>query len=271
MTYTIEHLHIIYRKMLKEFDAFCRANDLSYMLDGGTLLGAVRTSNFIPWDDDIDIAMPRPDYNRFIKIWTGGMILMCHENDSSFYFPYIKLINTDKPVISLHDDEIGISGEVFIQFDIYPIDGVGSNTARITKMANRVKRLKQLLYYSTSECKSKQWHKRIMYNLIKLPGADFYYKRLEREMCRFDYEGSQFVTRWRMPDLIKTVYLKSQLEPFTEIMFCGLKLFAPKNSDLYLTRCYGDYKNPRRENEGLRHDISRSNITENLAKKISVN
>lgn len=269
MTYTLEQLHGIYCQLLMEFDVFCRTNGISYMLDGGTLLGAVRDGQFIPWDDDVDIAMPRPDYDRFIKIWKGNMVLKCHELDASFFFPYAKLLCAKTPIISLLDKENNTVGDVFVQFDIYPIDGAGNDEKGLPLLAKRIKRLKQLLYYSTTKIETNRWYKKAVYQAIKLFGPSFYYYLLQKEMRYYDYSNSQYVTRWRMPDLVKTVYPKNQIVPFVNISFCGLSLLAPQNADLYLMQCYGDYKTPRRENEGLRHEISNSEITEQLAKRIN--
>jgi len=60
--------------LLIEFDNICKAQSLRYSLGGGTLLGAVRHNGFIPWDDDIDVMMPRPDYEKFLKYCTENLL-----------------------------------------------------------------------------------------------------------------------------------------------------------------------------------------------------
>ena len=59
---------LVMLKLLRVFDDICRKNNLKYWLDGGTLIGAIRHNGFIPWDDDIDVAMLSDDYEKFIEI-----------------------------------------------------------------------------------------------------------------------------------------------------------------------------------------------------------
>lgn len=65
---TLDEIHAVELSLLLKFDAFCKDHGLRYSLAGGTLLGAVRHKGFIPWDDDIDLCMPRPDWDRLVQI-----------------------------------------------------------------------------------------------------------------------------------------------------------------------------------------------------------
>lgn len=77
------------------FDGFCKNDNLNYYLSGGTLLGTVRYQGFIPWDDDLDIMMPRSDYNKLIKIFKHDRYqLSCCENDIDYNTPFARLWDT---------------------------------------------------------------------------------------------------------------------------------------------------------------------------------
>ena len=82
--------------ILINFDRFCKKNKLRYYLAGGTLLGAIRHKGFIPWDDDIDVCMPRPDFEKLIKIfpdkYENKYILKSIKRDN-FLYPFAKIIN----------------------------------------------------------------------------------------------------------------------------------------------------------------------------------
>jgi len=82
--------------ILIDFDDFCKKNKLRYYLSGGTLLGAIRHRGFIPWDDDIDVCMPRPDFERLINIFPnnyGDKYILKSIKRENFLYPFAKIIH----------------------------------------------------------------------------------------------------------------------------------------------------------------------------------
>ena len=107
--------------MLKEIDSFCRTNGITYYLAFGTLLGAVRHQGFIPWDDDIDIMMPRKDYERFEQAFSSvkNYRFLTKNNTENFPYPYGKVIDTrtvKKEPLRTRYQVIGLD------IDVFPID-----------------------------------------------------------------------------------------------------------------------------------------------------
>ena len=78
---SLKEMQQVYLELLKEFDALCREHDLRYDLAGGSLLGAVRHGGFIPWDDDIDVCMPRPDFRRLLDLKAQGKLSLAKDRD----------------------------------------------------------------------------------------------------------------------------------------------------------------------------------------------
>ena len=112
--------------LLREFDSICRKNDLYYTLCGGTMLGSIRHQGFIPWDDDIDVFMPRPDYDRLLNGDVNLDFLPDHVKivsfkDGSSNFPFMKLVDTRTDIsVDYYDDRYNVR---HIWIDILPMDG----------------------------------------------------------------------------------------------------------------------------------------------------
>jgi lipopolysaccharide cholinephosphotransferase len=113
-------------ELLKAFDAVCKKHDLTYWLDHGTLLGAVRHEGFIPWDDDLDVTMPREDYERFLglasKELPGWIFLQTKESDPTVPVHYAKLRDRTSTYIDRWEEGRKIAYHQGIFIDIFPVN-----------------------------------------------------------------------------------------------------------------------------------------------------
>ena len=131
-------------EILEEIDQFCRGNHLTYFLVGGTLLGAIRHKGYIPWDDDIDIGLPRDDYNKLIHSFSsssGNVRIINVDNYDHYRWPNAKAIDTRTKLIEMGDEKSAIG--VFI--DVFPFDGVEGNYETVKKQVLRSSKWKYIL------------------------------------------------------------------------------------------------------------------------------
>ena len=119
-----EKLKQIELNLLVCFKEICEKHKLDYFLTGGTLLGAVRHKGFIPWDDDIDVGMPREDYETFLRVASSclpdGIFLQTRKTDPEVPFNFAKLRDSRTTFIETSIKDLDINHGVYI--DIFPID-----------------------------------------------------------------------------------------------------------------------------------------------------
>ena len=133
--------------ILLAFKKACLENHLKFYLVGGTLLGAVRHKGFIPWDDDIDAGMPRPAYNKLIrlerekKILPDHLKLICHEN-GTFQYPFIKIVDTRTTV-----DQKYLEGNVaeHLWIDVFPFDGMPEDDKELARLCKKAAMIRTVL------------------------------------------------------------------------------------------------------------------------------
>ncbi len=152
--------------LLLKFDDLCAEHGLRYSLAGGTLLGAVRHKGFIPWDDDIDISMPRPDMDKLICLWKDGSFpertsLEIESGDPSFPV-YVKFIDED---ISLK--EPFVDGIRRLWIDVLPVDGMPADQMEARTHLNRAARYRWWFLLSRADAKEgRTFLKRVLKSVV---------------------------------------------------------------------------------------------------------
>lgn len=132
--------------ILNTVATFCEKENINYVLFYGTLLGAVRHHGFIPWDDDVDIAMPREDYKRFMDSFPMDKYLcLCNEKDRTFPYSYGKVNRLDTKLIEVSN----LIYDLGINIDIFPIDGIAAPGLKQTILNCRLNILKKIYLSKT--------------------------------------------------------------------------------------------------------------------------
>lgn len=244
-------------------DKLCEENGMNLFMSGGTLLGAVRHKGFIPWDDDIDMYLSRPDYDRLIEIFrqqgnNGKYKLLAHELDDKYLYGFAKLIDTDTLLIEKGGDA-GVEMGLFL--DIFPIDGLGDDIKFAKK---HMKKINKYIILNLSLL-VKPWRKEVSFAknftiaclrvLAKMYGANRLHKKLSEIVHSVPYETSKYVGEFIDEIGDKRIMLKNEMyDDYVLMDFENIKLKAPKNWDKWLTQFYGDYmKLPPVEKRVLTH------------------
>lgn len=174
----MEKVHQVELEILQTIDSICNKHKLTYFMYEGSLLGAIRHNGFIPWDDDIDIAMPRRDYDAFIKIAANElpdyMILQSLATDSHWGKVFSKVRNVNTAFKAKGDGADYISYGIFV--DIFPLDYIAKDKNHISRIREKyVKTLKSHLIMCI-ENKSKN----IPHKILSIIPIRFYMNRLKR-------------------------------------------------------------------------------------------
>ncbi|MDO4542749.1 MAG: LicD family protein [Bacillota bacterium] len=256
-TMSTRELQLIELEILKDFDTFCRKHDIKYFLAGGTLLGAVRHKGFIPWDDDVDIYMPRPDYIKFNRIYDSRFTLKLPLNDSKWHFPFAKLLNMS---IIIRENEFNLNTGVWI--DIFPVDGWPDSYNESENYRRKRLQLELLCAARYGRfVKSKHGSLRTIckfsaIGLLRLVPGSILAHYIDRSASRnFTYEDSKFVgnTVWPGEKIIRIT--KDFFNDMIELPFEDSKFYAPANYDDYLVQAYGDYMKLPPISERITHKI----------------
>ena len=234
-------------ELLKKFDKFCQENRLEYFLCGGTLLGAIRHKGFIPWDDDIDVFMPRPEFGKLQKLLKKNNKLENAEFTSYFLknsiYPYIKL----EDMRSLYKESDAVRDTNRIWIDIFAIDGFSNNQVLDFILIKTVKVLRFFLARFLKRAvlenevnKIKKFFHLILSPIVLLFPANTWAKTIEAVCMTVPYNKTAYVGGVQWGYGLNEKLPKSGIEridvEFEGCIFPGLKCY-----EQYLTQLYGNY------------------------------
>ena len=232
-------------EMLEEIDSFCREKGIIYYLTGGTLLGAIRHNGYIPWDDDIDIALKRPDYERLYKEFnskSGNVEIVDYRNRKHYIWPSAKIIN-NKTVLIENDVK---KAEIGLCLDMFPLDKICGSYDHAKQFVKKVWRWRYILGLKYMKVSNKR---SLPKNIVVVLSKVFYLlpdkliiKRIEKlsrkeeDMDDYTYLCN-FAGAWGTREIIdQTVYSEVMDHVFEKKLF-----LIPKGYDQMLRTVYGDY------------------------------
>jgi lipopolysaccharide cholinephosphotransferase len=237
--------------LLNELDQVCRKNNLRYIIDFGTLLGAVRHKGFIPWDLDVDVSMPREDYEQLKKIadaeFKEPYFFQNFDTDKSIDLPITRLRRSDTTFFHLGSVMFRFKYNQGIFLDIFPHDHLPSNDPK--EIASISEKSKQLLHRAETAARIPLTQVgnsyfilmlQYLYNRFRYGNSVKQFQHLDSFVRGFDYSG--FLGS---PIIGYTLCRPLQwYEDTVEMPFENLLLRAPKAYDELLKAFYGDYMTP---------------------------
>ncbi|MHA1288477.1 MAG: LicD family protein, partial [Candidatus Thorarchaeota archaeon] len=221
--------------------------NLKYYLSSGTLLGAVRHSGFIPWDDDIDVIMFRKDYEKFLESAPNEIgsqyFLQTHASEKQYPFPFAKLRNSETTLIEKEVNKFNINQGIYI--DIFPIDGIPTNRLLRTLGWIPISIIGYLSLFKTVRKESP--HKfAIIFRILNfiIPIKAWTLSSLYISLCKLcDVDKAKFVAFSAWPDYSfdLIIYRKSLFEETIMLHFHDHLFPVPSGYDELLKQLYGEY------------------------------
>ena len=232
-------------ELLQSFHEFCISNQLNYYIVCGTALGAARHSGFIPWDDDVDVAMMREDYNKLLSLadkFNSKYKLVCYENTPSYQYQWAKLEYLNSKVIEFNYPK-GPHGGIYI--DIFPLDGYPTSYKAAKHKMNKN------IWWKIKCNALHGYHTGVWYLKWFWPSLGFFLRLKYKNTVLFHERWDKLFSSETNNSLIiadqfgadmNEVMEKSIYGKPTPIKFENLTLFAPEHIDQYLTKVYGNWR-----------------------------
>lgn len=235
---TLKDYQEISLDILVDVAKFCEENSISYYLACGTLLGAIRHKGFIPWDDDIDIVIPRNEYKRFLEIYKSDKYKLLKPSEGIFF--YAKVYDTKTIVYESMFDKNKVK-PIGTSIDIFPLDGMINDKSIENKILEKSNFYETLLRLSNQPINYRNRPINKLYRIItRIIGSKNLVKIIEKIDQTYSYENSNYAIRIKTTPNGTNKALPKSVYEIDRKEFEGHMFNVPKEYDLWLRSFFGD-------------------------------
>lgn len=241
---TLPEVRQIQLSIMDDIHNYCVTNNIRYSLSGGSLLGGIRHKGFIPWDDDIDIMMPRPDYDKFLKSYSanGKYRIDDHSLNEDYICAFAKVYDPNTFTVGPN-----IIDDRYVFVDVFPIDGMPEKEDldkyidRIQYLVDRLRKRGKYYRYAKSYLKKIEFYCKYLIKTINMPSLNELFGSLNQELAKYDFNGASFAGV-SIGQYGKREWMDRKIfEDFELLKFEDREYFGLKEYDVYLSNLYGDY------------------------------
>lgn len=257
---TLRQLQMIELEMLIELDRICRKNDIKYTIIGGTLIGALRNGGFIPWDDDIDVAMLREEYEKFRKacesdLDTSRFYFQDHRNTKGYRWGYGKLRR--KQTLFLREFQEHMPYEQGVFLDVFPHDGVPDIFLLRAIHNFQCFMIRKFLWSEVGKIADRNIFKRIMFSIMSRVSEKRVFVSYHKLIEKSNLKERKRVRALMYPTFGNEFgYKREWFDPGEDVDFEGYKVQCMKGAKEYLRFSYGDYMQLPPEEKRKIHPVS---------------
>lgn len=262
---SINQIKKIELDILLKFDKFCKQNNIKYFITAGTLIGALRCKGFIPWDDDIDVVMLRPDYNRFLSLFnekqTEKNIKVFSPNDKNYPYAYAKVSDTN--TLLIESSSLTKMFKLGVNIDVFPLDFLTDDYKSSLKFVKKISFYNTILtlkYFSLD--KKRPFYKQFIIATILFVLKMFSYTWLVDKIDKLAQQNINNSNSKYVGQIVlkakgeKEILERQWFEKTTDVPFENYYFKAPIGYDAYMKRLFGNYMElPPKEKQVSNHYV----------------